>query len=67
MASLCRSLGIRLVAEGVETEGELAVVRDAGIRFVQGFYFARPAFERLVRAEEIPFLAQAARPLVPCH
>ncbi len=67
MASLCSSLGTRLVAEGVETEGELAVVRDAGIRFVQGFYFARPAFERLVRAEEIPFLAQAARPLVPCH
>jgi EAL domain-containing protein (putative c-di-GMP-specific phosphodiesterase class I) len=66
MAALCRSLGIRLVAEGVESEGELAVVRGAGIRFVQGFYFARPAFERLVRAEDIPFLAQAER-LAVCH
>jgi len=67
MAALCRSLGTRLVAEGVETEGELAAVRDAGIRFVQGFYFARPAFERLVRAEDIPFLARASRPLATCH
>jgi EAL domain-containing protein (putative c-di-GMP-specific phosphodiesterase class I) len=66
VAALCRSLGVRLVAEGVETESELAVVRDAGIRFVQGFYFARPAFERLVRAEDIPFLAQAER-LAVCH
>ena len=54
MAGLCDSIGVQLVAEGVETAGELAVIRDAGIRFVQGFYFARPAFERLVTVSELP-------------
>jgi EAL domain-containing protein (putative c-di-GMP-specific phosphodiesterase class I) len=63
IAALCRSLGTRLVAEGVETARELAVVQDAGIRFVQGFHFARPAFERLVTAAEIPFLAGSLAPL----
>jgi EAL domain-containing protein (putative c-di-GMP-specific phosphodiesterase class I) len=60
IAALCRSLGTKLVAEGIETEQELSVVQDAGIRFVQGFYFARPAFERLVTASEITHLARAA-------
>ncbi len=60
IAALCRSLGTRLVAEGIETAEELSVVQDAGIRFVQGFYFARPAFEHLVTAAEIPYLARAA-------
>jgi EAL domain-containing protein (putative c-di-GMP-specific phosphodiesterase class I) len=41
---LCAELGATVVAEGVETEGELQAVRDAGIRYVQGFLFARPAF-----------------------
>ena len=53
MASLCRAIGVDLVAEGVETSGELDVVRDAGITFVQGFFFARPAFERLVGPGEL--------------
>lgn len=56
IAGLCRVLDIELTAEGVETRGELAVVEDAGIRFVQGYYFARPAFERLPLAEELPAL-----------
>ncbi len=54
MASLGRATGVDLVAEGVETAGELGVVRDAGIRFVQGYYYAKPAFERLVRPSELP-------------
>lgn len=54
MARLCRAIGVELVAEGVENEAELAVVRDAGIDFVQGFYFARPALERLVTVAEMP-------------
>jgi len=62
-AALCRSLDTRLVAEGVETEGELAVVRDAGIRYVQGFYFAHPAFERLLCASDIPYLARKSAAL----
>ncbi len=40
--SLAQSLGIRVVAEGVETEGQLAFLRERGCRFVQGYLFARP-------------------------
>jgi len=60
MSELCRRLGIKLVAEGVETTEELQAVIDAGIRFVQGFYFARPAFERLLLDDDIPNLRTMA-------
>lgn len=47
VASMCASLGITLIAEGVETEGELAALRALGIRYAQGYLIARPAFEAL--------------------
>lgn len=39
--------GIRPICEGVETPGELEVLLDLGVEFVQGYLIARPAFERL--------------------
>lgn len=39
---LGRALGLRLVAEGVETEADYAYVRDLGIDEIQGYYFSRP-------------------------
>jgi EAL domain-containing protein (putative c-di-GMP-specific phosphodiesterase class I) len=44
---LCNRLSVTLVAEGVEQSEEYQWLREAGIRFFQGFYFARPAFEAL--------------------
>ncbi len=44
---ICNSLAIHIVAEGVETAGEYLWLQEAGVRFFQGFYFARPAFEAL--------------------
>src|SRR5690349_3506713 len=35
--------GARLVAEGIENEADLIVVRDMGIAFGQGYFFGRPA------------------------
>ncbi|QJX00786.1 diguanylate cyclase/phosphodiesterase (GGDEF & EAL domains) with PAS/PAC sensor(s) [Frigoriglobus tundricola] len=43
----CRDLGVEVVAEGVETTGELSALRDLGVRYAQGYLFARPAIERL--------------------
>jgi len=40
VAGLAQSFGARVVAEGVESEDDLAVVRDAGIDLVQGWLFA---------------------------
>lgn len=48
----CRG-GFDLSAEGVETEGELAVLQDMGVGFAQGYLIAKPAFERLVTEAEI--------------
>ena len=44
VVSLCKELGARVVAEGIETEDELAAVIDTGAHFGQGYLFARPAF-----------------------
>ena len=38
-----QDLRLSTVAEGIETRGEWAWVRDHGINFVQGFLFAKPA------------------------
>jgi diguanylate cyclase (GGDEF)-like protein len=42
VASLGRSLNIDTVAEGVETEEQLVLVRAAGCTHAQGFLFGRP-------------------------
>ena len=53
----CRDLGIQVIAEGVETPGELAALRDLGVRYFQGYLFARPGVERL---PEVNWPGQAA-------
>jgi EAL domain-containing protein (putative c-di-GMP-specific phosphodiesterase class I) len=40
--SLARSLGLTAIAEGVETEDQLGLLRGLGCDVGQGFYFARP-------------------------
>jgi EAL domain-containing protein (putative c-di-GMP-specific phosphodiesterase class I) len=35
-------IGAEVVAEGIETEEQLATLRQAGVQFGQGFYLARP-------------------------
>jgi len=37
-----RNLGMRIVAEGVETEQEAALLKDMGCEMAQGYYFSRP-------------------------
>jgi EAL domain-containing protein (putative c-di-GMP-specific phosphodiesterase class I) len=53
VVKMCAALGITVIAEGVETAGELAALREIGVRYFQGYHFAKPAFEALpaVRVE----------------
>jgi EAL domain-containing protein (putative c-di-GMP-specific phosphodiesterase class I) len=46
--ALARELGITVVAEGVENDQQLAILRAMGCRFAQGYLFARArAAERI--------------------
>jgi EAL domain-containing protein (putative c-di-GMP-specific phosphodiesterase class I) len=60
IAALASDLGVKLVAEGVERFEEFEVLRDVGVRVMQGFYFSRPLFERAARREDINWPPPAA-------
>ncbi len=66
LVSLCASLNITLIAEGIETIEEYACARDCGITLMQGYILARPAFEALP-AFEVPlyFPASSLASVVP--
>jgi EAL domain-containing protein (putative c-di-GMP-specific phosphodiesterase class I) len=40
--SMAHTLGLSVVAEGVETAEQLAVLRQSGCDIIQGFFFSRP-------------------------
>lgn len=44
---VCTELSSAVIAEGVETHEELAVLQSFGIELFQGYYFAKPAFQAL--------------------
>ncbi len=47
LVQMCRELGIRVLAEGVETCAEYRWLAGIGIDLFQGYFFAKPAFEAL--------------------
>jgi EAL domain-containing protein (putative c-di-GMP-specific phosphodiesterase class I) len=47
VVGLCGELGTVVIAEGIETAEEAHMLRRLGIRYMQGYLFARPAFEAL--------------------
>lgn len=59
MVGMGHALGLEVVAEGVETEAQLAILRDLGCDAAQGFLFspARPASELPLLADALPELA----------
>jgi diguanylate cyclase (GGDEF)-like protein/PAS domain S-box-containing protein len=61
------SLNLRVVAEGVETEGQLAYLRQHGCDEIQGYYFSAPvpaqAFEAMLREKKclaLPLVSSSA-------
>lgn len=45
MSQLCSDMGIRIIAEGVETAGERDTLAELGCELFQGYLFAHPARE----------------------
>jgi EAL domain-containing protein (putative c-di-GMP-specific phosphodiesterase class I) len=54
--SLTRELGFAPIAEGVETEEQLAELRAMGCHHAQGYYFAHP----MTMADAMTYLSPAA-------
>ena len=50
MIRMSAALGLEVIAEGIETEAELAQLRALGCRYIQGFLVSRP-----VAPEDLPF------------
>ena len=44
---MCRKLGIRVIAKGIETRAELDCLRQMGVELFQGYLLAKPGFESL--------------------
>lgn len=53
---IAKNLKMPVIAEGVETERQLAMLKDAGCDLVQGYYFSRPVppeeFEKFIESEK---------------
>ena len=45
VSQVCCDLGIDIIAEGVETMGEYRWLENTGVRLLQGYLLAKPAFE----------------------
>lgn len=37
-----QNLGLKVLAEGVETERQVTILRDSGCDYIQGYYYSRP-------------------------
>jgi diguanylate cyclase (GGDEF)-like protein/PAS domain S-box-containing protein len=64
---LARELGLSAIAEGVETEGQLRLLREWGCPEVQGYYFSPPlaadGMRELLRAGRVRVLVEGATPV----
>lgn len=56
--ALVRALGMKIVAEGVETEAQQRFLKTSGCHYLQGYLFSRP-----VSAEDITALLQRQSPV----
>lgn len=56
IATACHRMGIKIVAEGIEREEELAIIMNMGIELLQGFYLCRPAPDLRDRPVSLPRL-----------
>ncbi|RIK46094.1 MAG: response regulator receiver protein [Chloroflexi bacterium] len=59
MIGLAHALGLRVVAEGIETPAQLGQLRELGCDYGQGYYFSRPVRPEAVQPHYASSLAVA--------
>lgn len=57
---MCAALGVEVIAEGIETRGELDALREIGVRYIQGYLFAKPGFQSLPVVDAVEVRAARA-------
>ncbi|RZJ08703.1 MAG: EAL domain-containing protein [Acidovorax sp.] len=55
LVRLCEDMDIQVIAEGIETRAERDFLADTGIRLMQGYLFARPAFRAVAALDAAAF------------
>jgi len=58
IVSIATELDVTVLAEGIEAEPEMLVLRSLGIRLMQGYLFAKPKLETFEEESAIPNLGQ---------
>ncbi|WPB59006.1 EAL domain-containing protein [Xylophilus sp. GOD-11R] len=58
--AIARAVGADVIAEGIETAAQLAQLRELGVQFGQGYFFARP-----MPMADLQRFMDAATPLAP--
>jgi len=44
--AMIKEIGLKIVAEGVETKEQLDAMRELGVDYIQGYYFSKPLAEK---------------------
>ncbi len=57
LIAIGHAIDTKIVLEGAERREEVDALRSVGARFIQGFYFAEPAFEAVIRDADIDWAA----------
>ncbi len=61
IVNIAHVLGVRVIAEGIETEGEFIACREYGVDLVQGWFVARPTTFLSELQPSFPHLADIGR------
>jgi len=56
--NIAKELHCKVIAEGVETEGEFKFIEKIGLPFCQGFYIAKPVALPMIRVDKAIFASQ---------
>jgi EAL domain-containing protein (putative c-di-GMP-specific phosphodiesterase class I) len=63
IVAMAVDIGVQVVAEGIETAEEYEILCDLGVTLLQGYFFAKPAFEALADPVWPPMPIRSGEPI----